>query len=111
MKTTKVKLKIRRGDTVKVIAGNDKGKEGKVLEVLVDKQRVVVEGVREVTKHRKPSATNPQGGIEKKEAPIHISNVMLVDPAKGEATRVGRRVEDGKIVRYSKKSKETIKDA
>ncbi|MCG8475057.1 MAG: 50S ribosomal protein L24 [Cytophagales bacterium] len=102
-------MKIRKGDTVKVIAGNDKGKSGKVLEVLNEKQRVVVEGVAVRTKHNKPSAANPQGGITKVEAPIHISNVMLLDPSKGEPARVGRRVEEGKIVRYSKKSNEVIK--
>ncbi len=102
------KLKIKKGDTVKVITGNDKGKQGKVLEMLPKKNRVLVEGVNIVSKHSKPSNENPQGGIIKKEAPIHISNVMLVDN-KGNATRVGRKVENGKIVRYSKKSGEVIK--
>jgi large subunit ribosomal protein L24 len=102
------KLKIKKGDTVKVIAGAYKGKEGKVLEMLPKKNRVLVEGVNIISKHSKPSNENPQGGIIKKEAPIHISNVMLIDN-KGNATRVGRRVEDGKIVRYSKKSGEVIK--
>jgi large subunit ribosomal protein L24 len=102
------KLKIKKGDTVKVIAGAYKGKEGKVLEMLPKKNRVLVEGVNIISKHSKPSNENPQGGIIKKEAPIHISNVMLIDN-KGNATRVGRRIEDGKIVRYSKKSGEVIK--
>jgi large subunit ribosomal protein L24 len=102
------KLKIKKGDMVKVIAGANKGKEGKVLEMLPKKNRVLVEGVNIISKHSKPSNENPQGGIIKKEAPIHISNVMLIDN-KGNATRIGRRVEDGKIVRYSKKSGEVIK--
>lgn len=102
------KMKIKKGDTVKVIAGAYKGKEGKVLEMLPKKSRVLVEGVNMISKHSKPSNENPQGGIVKKEAPIHISNVMLVDN-KGNVTRVGRRVEADKIVRYSKKSGEVIK--
>ncbi|BDD00068.1 50S ribosomal protein L24 [Persicobacter psychrovividus] len=106
---TKVKIKIRKGDTVKVIAGNDKGKTGLVQEVITATNRVLVEGVNIVTKHVKPSAANPNGGIEKVEAPIHISNVAFVDPAKGETSRVGRKVVDGKIVRYAKKSGEEIK--
>ncbi|GAB5557292.1 MAG: 50S ribosomal protein L24 [Schleiferiaceae bacterium] len=104
------KFKIKSGDTVKVIAGASKGKEGRVSRVIADKERVIVEGVNMVSKHQKPSATNPQGGIVEMEAPIHISNVMLVDPKSGEATRVGRQVEEnGDIVRYAKKSKEVIK--
>ena len=102
------KMKIKKGDTVKVIAGAYKGKEGKVLEMFPKKSRVLVEGVNMISKHSKPSNENPQGGIVKKEAPIHISNVMLVDN-KGNVTRIGRRVEAGKIVRYSKKSGEVIK--
>lgn len=105
-----IKLKIRKGDTVKVIAGNSKGKEGKVLEVLVEKNKALVEGANMVTKHTKPNATNPNGGILKKEAPINISNLMLVDPASGKATRVGRKENaEGKLVRYAKKSGEVIK--
>jgi len=104
-----VKRHVRTGDLVKVIAGNSKGKTGKVISVLTDKDRVVVEGVNLVTKHLKPNAKNPQGSIEKKEAGIHISNVMLVDPKTGEATRVGRKLNaDGKIQRYSKKTGDFI---
>lgn len=103
------KLKIKKGDTVKVLSGDDKGQTGKVLKVDVKNYRAFVEGVNLVSKATKPSAKTPQGGIVKKEASIHISNLMLVD-AKGNATRVGRRVsEDGKLVRYSKKSGEEIK--
>lgn len=102
------KLNIRKGDTVKVIAGDSKGSQGRVLEVILDKRKVLVEGVNMVTKHTKPSAKNTQGGIVKQEAPIHISNVMLVD-GKGKATRVGRKEQDGKMVRFSKKSEEVIK--
>ena len=110
-KNKQQKLHIRKGDTVKVIAGNSKGKDGKVLEILAEKQRAVVEGVNLVTKHRKPSATNPEGGVDKVEAPIHISNLMLVDPATGEATRTGRKADDkGKLQRYSKKTGEVIKN-
>jgi large subunit ribosomal protein L24 len=104
------KLGIRKGDTVKVIAGNDKGKEGKVLEVLLDKNRAIVEGINIVTKHEKPSAGKPEGGLKKTEASVHISNLMLVDPASGKATRVGRKLNDkGKLQRYSKKTGEFIK--
>jgi large subunit ribosomal protein L24 len=103
------KIHVRKGDTVKVIAGNDKGKTGKVLEVIPAKYRAVVEGVRMITKHVKPSATNPEGGIENTEAAIHISNLMVVDPATGDATRVGRKLNsDGKLQRYSKKTGEFI---
>lgn len=102
------KLNVRKGDTVKVVSGDSKGAQGRVLEVFVKERRVLVEGVNMVTKHTKPNAKNTQGGIVKQEAPIHISNVMVVD-GKGNATRVGRRVEDGKLVRYSKKSGEVIK--
>ena len=102
------KLKIRKGDIVKVIAGDSKGSQGRVLEVNLTDRRVLVEGVNLVSKHSKPNAKNTQGGIVKKEMPIHISNVMLVD-GKGNVTRVGRRVEDGKLVRYSRSSDEIIK--
>ena len=105
-----VKLHIKKGDTVIVTAGESKGQQGKVLEVLVGKERAIVEGVTMVSKHTKPNAKNPQGGIVKKEAPIHISNLQPVDPKSGKATRVGRRVNaDGKLVRYSKKSGEELK--
>ena len=100
------KFKIKSGDTVKVIAGDHKGSEGKVLRILKDSDRVVVEGVNMVSKHTKPSAANPQGGIVKKEAPLHISNVSLVE--NGEAVRVGYRMEGDKKVRFSKKSDKAI---
>ena len=104
------KLKIRKGDMVKVIAGESKSsKPGKVLEVLLESRMVIVEGANLVSKHTKPNAKNTQGGIVKKEAPIHISNVMLVDPKDGKPTRVGRKEVDGKLVRYAKKSGEVIK--
>ena len=104
------KLHIKKGDTVKVIAGDDKGKSGKVLEVFLAKQRAVVEGVNISTKHEKPSAGKPEGGIKKVEAPIHVSNLMLVDPASGNATRIGRKLNDkSKLQRYSKKTGEFIK--
>ena len=104
------KLHIKKNDTVVVLAGQDKGKTGKVLKVLVDENRALVEGVNMVSKSTKPSAKNPQGGIVKQEAPIHISNLSLVDPKSGKATRVGIKVtEDGKKVRIAKKSGEEIK--
>jgi large subunit ribosomal protein L24 len=104
------KLKIRKGDLVKVIAGDSKGQQGKVQEVLVSKNRVVVEGVNLVSKHTKPSAAAPNGGIIKKEAALHISNVQLVDPKSGKTTRVGRKLNaDGKLVRVAKVSGEEIK--
>lgn len=102
------KLHIRKGDIVKVIAGDSKGSQGRVLEILSAMRKVLVEGVNLVSKHTKPNAKNTQGGIIKKEAPIHLSNVMLVD-GKGNTTRVGRKEENGKLVRYSKKSGEVIK--
>lgn len=104
------KLHIKKNDTVVVLAGQDKGKTGKVLKVLVDENRALVEGVNLVSKSTKPSAKNPQGGIVKQEAPIHISNLSLVDPKSGKPTRVGIKVaEDGKKVRIAKKSGEEIK--
>ncbi len=109
-KNKQPKLKIRKGDTVKVIAGNyrstpDKINSGKVLEVLLERNRVIVEGMNMVTKHQKPSAGKPEGGIKKTEASIHISNVVLIDPASGQATRVGRKLnEKGKLQRFSKKT-------
>lgn len=103
------KLHIRKGDTVLVLSGNDKGKKGKVMEVITDKQRAIVEGINMVTKHEKPSATRPEGGIKKMEAGIHISNLMLVNPADGNPTRTGRKLnEKGKLQRYSKKTGEFI---
>ncbi|MDO5525626.1 MAG: 50S ribosomal protein L24 [Prevotella sp.] len=105
-----MKLKIKKNDTVVVLAGEDKGKTGKVQKVLVEKQRAIVEGVNMVTKSTKPSAKNPQGGFVKEEAPIHISNLSLVDPKSGKATRVAIKTnEDGKKVRIAKKSGEEIK--
>ncbi|WP_199287947.1 50S ribosomal protein L24 [Robertkochia solimangrovi] len=103
-----IKLKIKSGDTVKVIAGDHKGSEGTVLRVDREKNKAIVEGVNLVSKHEKPSAKNPQGGIVKKEAPIHISNLSLIDPKSGETTRVGYEERDGKKVRFSKKSNEVI---
>jgi large subunit ribosomal protein L24 len=102
------KLKIKSGDTVVVTAGDHKGSEGKVLKVDAVKNKAIVEGVNTVKKHEKPSAANPQGGITEKEAPIHISNLSLVDPKSGDATRVGYRMEDGKKVRFSKKSNQVL---
>lgn len=106
----KIKLKIRKGDIVKVMSGESKGKQGKVLSIIAEKNRALVEGANQVSKHTKPNAQNTQGGIIKQEASLHISNLMLIDPKSGKPTRVGRRVEDGKIVRFGKKSGETIKD-
>ncbi len=104
------KFHIRKGDTVKVLAGDDKGKTGKVLEVVTTKNRAIVEGINIVTKHEKPSAGKPEGGIKKTEAAIHISNLMLVDPASGNPTRIGRKLnEKGKLQRYAKKTGEFIK--
>lgn len=109
-KVTQAKVKIRKGDLVKVIAGDSKGQQGKVQEVLVAKSRVIVEGVNLVSKHTKPNAATPNGGIIKKEAALHISNVQLVDPKSGKTTRVGRKLNaDGKLVRVAKISGEEIK--
>ena len=103
------KLHIKKGDEVIVLAGDDKGRKGKVLKVLVAKQRALVEGVNMVSKSMKPSAKNPQGGIVKQEAPIHVSNLSLIDPQSGKATRVGmKKTDDGKKVRVAKKSGEVI---
>ena len=104
------KLHIKKDDTPIVLAGEDKGKTGKVLKVLVDKNRAIVEGINIVSKSAKPSAKNPQGGIVKQEASIHISNLSLIDPKSGKATRVAvKKTEDGKKVRIAKKSGEEIK--
>jgi large subunit ribosomal protein L24 len=107
----KPKFNIKKGDTVVVIAGDDKDakKPRKVLEVFTDKMRVLVEGVNIVTRHTKPSARNTRGGIVKKEAPIHLSNVMLWDAKAGVGVKVKRTREEGKLVRVSKKSGEAIK--
>jgi large subunit ribosomal protein L24 len=104
------KINIRKGDTVMVITGESKGQKGRVLEIDRNKDRAIVEGVNMVLKHTKPNAKAPQGGILKKEAPIHLSNLMLVDPASGKPTRIGRKLNDkNKLVRFSKKSGGEIK--
>jgi len=104
------KYRIKKDDTVIVLAGNDKGKTGKVLKMVTDSDRAIVEGVNMVSKSAKPSAKNPQGGIIKQEAPIHISNLSLIDPKSGKPTRVGyQKNDDGKKVRVAKKSGEEIK--
>ncbi len=105
------KFHIKRGDTVKVLAGNAKGKQGKVVKMLLDKEKAIVEGINIVTKHLKPNASNPNGGIEKVEAPIHISNLMLIDPSTGEPTKTGRKLNDSdKLQRFSRKTGEFIQD-
>lgn len=101
------KFHIKKGDTVVVIAGADKGSRGEVLEMLPKRNRAIVADVNMVTKHKKPTENDPGGRIEQ-ESSIHISNLMLVDPKTGEPTRIGRRLEDNKLVRYSKKTGETI---
>lgn len=107
---SKIKFHIKKGDTVVVISGEDKGKEGKVVEVITADSRAIVEGVNIISKHTKPNAKNPQGGIVKVEAPINICKLMLVNPATGKPTRIGRkRSAEGKLVRYSKKTGEEIK--
>ncbi len=103
------KLHIKKDDQVIVLAGKDKGKTGKVLKVIVDKERAIVEGVNIVSKSTKPSAQNPQGGIVKQEAPIHISNLSLIDPKSGKATRISIKREGKNIIRIAKKSGEEIK--
>ena len=103
------KMHIKKGDTVYVLAGEDKGKTGRVLAVQREKDRAIVEGVNMVTKATKPSAQHPQGGLIKKEAPIHISNLNLVDPKTGKPTRIAIKRVDGKAVRISKKSHQEIK--
>ena len=102
------KLHVKKGDTVKVLSGTDNGKTGKITSVDREKGRAFVEGINLVSKHTKPSAANPQGGIVKREASVHISNLMVVD-SKGQASRIGRKLnKDGKLVRYSKKSGEVL---
>ena len=105
-----MKLHVKKGDTVLVLSGNDKGKRGKVMSVDVKSQRAIVEGVRIMSKHTRPNAEHPQGGIIKQEAPIHISNLMVIDND-GNPTRVGRKKDEktGKLARYSKKNGEIIK--
>ena len=102
------KLKIKSGDVVRVIAGDHKDTEGKVLRVYRDANKAIVEGVNMVSKHTKPSAKNPQGGIVKKEAPIHISNLALIDQKSKQVTKVGFKVEGDKKVRFSKKSNQVV---
>src|SRR4051794_33599917 len=107
---SQIKFKLRKGDLVKVIAGDSKGSQGKITEVILSESRALVEGVNMVTKHTKPNAANPNGGIIKKEAPIHISNLALIDPKTGNTTRTGRKRDElGKLVRVAKKSGEEIK--
>ena len=106
-KNNQPKLNLRKGDMVKVITGNNKGQQGRILQMLVKEYRAVVEGVNLISKHAKANAQNPQGGITKKEAPLHLSNLMLI-AGKGNPTRIGRRIEYGQLVRYSKKSGEVI---
>ncbi|MCM1066359.1 MAG: 50S ribosomal protein L24 [Muribaculaceae bacterium] len=103
------KIQIKKGDTVCVLAGEDKGKTGRVLAVLRDKNRAIVEGVNIVTKATKPTAQHPNGGLVKKEAPIHISNINLADPKSGKPTRIAIKRVDGKAVRIAKKSNQEIK--
>ena len=105
------KLKIKKNDTVVILAGTYKGKEGKVIKVYPATNRAIVEGVNMVSKHTKPNAANPQGGIIKQEASINISNLMIVDPKSGQPTRIGKKrdEETGKLVRFAKKSGEVIK--
>jgi large subunit ribosomal protein L24 len=104
------KFHIKKGDTVMVIAGESKGQSGRIIRVIPKANRAVVEGVNMVFKHQKPSATNPQGGRLQMEAPLHISNLKLVDPKSGEPTRIGRKKdENGKLVRFAKKSGEIVK--
>ena len=105
------KLHIKKGDTVKVIAGESKGAQGVVKKVYPENNRAIVEGgdIKQISKHTKPNAANPDGGIIKEEAPIHISNLMVIDPKSGEPTRIGRKLDDnGNKVRYAKKSGEVI---
>ncbi|MDX2248632.1 MAG: 50S ribosomal protein L24 [Bacteroidia bacterium] len=104
------KLHIKKGDTVRVLSGSDRGKEGRVLQVFPKDQKALVEGIRLVKKHIKPSQQNPNGGIIDQEAPVHISNLMVVDPSTRKPSRVGRKMsEDGKLVRYAKKSGNILK--
>ena len=105
------KIKIKKNDIVTVIAGNSKGTKGKVIKIFPQEDRAIVEGVNMISKHTKPNASNPQGGIIKQESKIHVSNIMLVDPKSGDRTKIGRKrdKESNKIVRYSKKSGEVIK--
>jgi large subunit ribosomal protein L24 len=109
MSRFKPKIHIKKNDTVYVLSGDDKGKKGRVLEILVDKGKAFVEGVNIVSRHTKPNAKQTQGGIIKKEAPIPVSKLALLDPKDGKPTRIGRRNEGGNSIRYSKRSNEVIK--
>ncbi len=112
MKTKEdIKIKLKKGDLVKVLAGNSRGREGKILDIDTDKYRAFVEGVNIIHRHTKPNQKNSKGGIIKKEASVHISNLMLIDPNGGTPTRVGRAIDEktGRLVRISKKSGEAIK--
>ena len=111
MGTSNKKLHIRRGDKVVVIAGDEKGKTGTIVSVDLNNDKAIIEGLNMVTRHNKPTASNPNGGIVKKEAPIHVSNIALVDPKTGKPTKVGRKEDkNGKLVRYAKKSGEGVKN-
>ena len=104
------KFHIKKGDFVKVISGESRGKEGKILEIIVKKNRAIVEGVNMIKKHTKPNTAYPEGGIIEQEASVHISNLMLIDPVSKKPTKIGRKIDEkGKLVRYSKKSGEEIK--
>jgi large subunit ribosomal protein L24 len=104
------KFHIKKGDLVIINTGENKGKQGRVLEVLYDKEKAIVEGVNMISKHTKPNAKSPQGGITRKEAPVHLSNLNLIDPSTGKATRIGRKLNaKNKLTRYAKKSGEEIK--
>jgi len=108
----KTKIKLKKGDMVKVISGNSRGQEGKILDIDTDRYRAFVEGINIVSRHTKPNQKSPKGGIIKKEASVNISNLMLIDPASGKPTRVGRKADEksGKIVRIAKKTGEIIKE-
>lgn len=106
---TQSKFHVKKGDKVVVISGASKKSEGIIQKIFVDKQTAIVEGLNMITKHNKPNAANPQGGIEKVEAPIHISNLKLIPQGESKPTRTGRRIEDGKLVRFSKASDKTVK--
>jgi len=103
------KFHVKKGDMVQVLSGNEKGNKGKILEILTKKNRAIIEGLNIVTKHVKPSQSNPEGGVEKVEAGIHISNLMLIDPTNGKPTRTGKKLaDDGKMKRYSKKTNQFV---
>lgn len=102
------KLKVKSGDVVRVIAGDHKGSEGKIVRVIRESNKAIVEGVNMISKHTKPSAKSPQGGIVKKEAPIHISNLSLIDSKSKSVTKVGFKMEGDKKVRFSKKSNQVL---